>query len=206
MKLGDAGRIALLKKASDLAQDVKALDPNNPDIYGPIALYASETNDFDTAIRAAKRRIELQPKSWGGYFSLGTLTRLIDDVAGSKAAFERALEYASHARPPTETYNNLALLAFREDKLDDAIAWAQKAIDANPSDSYGHLSTALAHARKGQTELAKKAAAEALRLEPGLRMANQISFPKPWPGKEAAFRKFMDTQFIPAWRLAVLPE
>ncbi|MBC7622619.1 MAG: hypothetical protein H7232_04445 [Aeromicrobium sp.] len=206
LKLDNAGRIAMLKKAFDLAQEVKALDPNNPDIYLPIVVYAARTNDFDTAIRAVKRRIELQPKSSGAYHSLGVLKRRIDDVTGAKAAFEKALEFASHAQPPAETYNNLANLAFREDKLDDAITWAQKGIDANPSYSSGHLLIALAYARKGQTEQAKKAAAEAVRIEPGLRLANQNSFPAPWPGKEAAFRKFMDTQFIPAWRLAGLPE
>jgi TolB-like protein/tetratricopeptide (TPR) repeat protein len=205
LKLDDAGRIAHLKKASDLSQEVKAIDPNNADIYLPILIYAVATNDFDTAIRAAKRRIELQPKSSGGYDSLGLLKMKIDDVAGAKAAFEKALEYASHAKPPAETYNHLANLAFREDKLDDAIAWAQKGIEANPGIPSGHFMKALAYARKGQTEQAKKAAAEAVRIQPGLRLANQNSFPTPWPGKEAAYRKFMDTQFIPAWRLAGLP-
>ena len=130
----------------------------------------------------------------------------IDDVAGAKAAFAKALEFASHARPPQETYVSLAWLAFREDKLDDAIAWSQKGIDANPVDSVGHVMMAIICARKGDTAKAKKAAVEALRLEPEMRMATSIVFPRPWPGKEAAYRKFMDTQFIPAWRLAGLPE
>ncbi len=206
LQLDDAGRIAMLKKAFDLAQEVKALDPNNPNILLPILIYADETNDFDTAIWAAKRRIELQPKSAGGYAALGLVKMRIDDVAGAKAAFEKALEFASHAKPPVETYQNLGHLAFREDKLDDAIAWAQKGVDANPGSPAGHRTKALAYARKGQTEQAKKAAAEAVRLEPGLRLANHPVYYRPWPGKEAAYRKFMDTQLIPAWRLAGLPE
>ena len=206
LKLDKAGQIALAKKASDLAQEVKVIDPNNPDIYLPILVYARETNDFDAAIQAGKRRIELQPKSSGAYSSLGALKRLIDDVAGAKAAFEKALEYASQAKPPAETYFNLAHLAFREDKLDDAIALAQKGVDANPHVPSGPVAKALAYARKGDVAQAKKAAAEAMRIDPGLRLANQWIFAKPWPGKEAAYHKFMDTQFIPAWRLAGLPE
>ena len=100
----------------------------------------------------------------------------------------------------------MAQLAFREDKLDDTITWARKAIDANPGSANGHITKALAFARKGQTEQAKKAAAEAVHIEQALRLANNHYFPKPWPGKEAAFRKFMDTQVIPAWRLAGLPQ
>ena len=206
LKLDDAGRIAMLKKASDLAEEVKAFDPNNPMIFLPILIYAVQTNDLDAAIRAAKRRIELQPKSPSAHHALGLMNMGIDDVAGAKAAFEKALAYASHAKPPVETYQSLALLAFRDDKLDDTITWAQKAIDANPGSASGRIAKALAYASKGQSEQAKKAAAEAVRIEPGLRLANYPYFSKPSPGKEAAYRKFMDTQFIPAWRLAGLPE
>ena len=132
------------KKAFDLAQEVKAIDPNNPNIYLPIYIYANATKDVDAATQAAKRRIELQPKASGGYNSLGVLKRSIDDVAGAKAAFAKALEFASPVKPPAETYFNLAHLAFREDKLDDAIAWARKGIDANPGISSGHVAMAIA--------------------------------------------------------------
>ena len=144
LKLDEAGQIALGKKAFDLAQEVKAIDPNNPDIYLPIYIYANAIKNIDATTQAAKRRIELQPKASGGYNSLGVLKRSIDDVAGAKAAFAKALEFASPVKPPAETYFNLAHLAFREDKLDDAIAWARKGIDANPGISSGHVAMAIA--------------------------------------------------------------
>ena len=206
LKLDEAGRIAHLKKAFDLAQEVKAIDPNNPDIYLPISSYAEATNDIDAATQAIKRQIALQPKASAGYNTLGVLKTSIDDVTGAKAALAKALEFASPVKPPAETYLNLARVAFREDKLDDAIAWSQKGIDANPTSSFGYLVMALAYARKGDTNLARKAAAEAARLDPELRLTNQGGFSTPWPGKEAAYAKFMDTQFIPAWRAAGLPE
>ena len=206
LKLDRAGQIAFLKKAFDLAQEVKAIDSNNPDIYTPISIYYDVTNDIEAAMQAINRRIELQPKATGGYGALGRLKRRIDDVAGAKAAFAKSLEFASHARPPVETYVNLAHLAFREDKPDDAIAWARKAIDANPGMPIAYATMAQAHARKGDIALAKKAAAEAMRLDPNLRLANSNSNRGPWPGKEAAYAKFMETQYIPAWRAAGLPE
>ena len=206
LKLDEAGKNAILKKAFDLAQEVKAIDSNNPDIYTPISIYYDVTNDIEAAMQAINRRIELQPKATGGYSALGRLKRRIDDVAGAKAAFAKSLEFASHARPPVETYMNLAHLAFREDKLDDAIVWARKGLDANPLLPTAYATMAQAYARKGDIAQAKKAAAEAMRLDPNLRLGNNIIYGGPWPGKEAVYAKFMETQFIPAWRAAGLPE
>jgi TolB-like protein len=206
LKLDAAGRIALAKKAFDLAQEVKAKEPNDPEIYLPIQLYFREIGDYDAAIQAAQRRIELQPKGPRGYGSLCVLKRWIDDVAGAKAACMKSLELAAHGRPPAESYFNLSHLAFREDKLDDAIAWAQKGYDANPNAVSGPVVKALAYARKGDTAQAKKLVAEGMRLDPNLRLANQIMYRTPWPGKEAEYKKFMETKFIPAWQAAGLPE
>ncbi|MBL8522021.1 MAG: TIR domain-containing protein [Betaproteobacteria bacterium] len=206
LKLDGGGRIALAKKAFDLAQEVKAKEPNDPDPYLPIALYFRETGDFNAAILAIQRRIELQPKGAGGYNSLCVLKRESDDVAGAVAACKRSIELASHGRLPSESYNNLAHLAFRQDKLDEAIAWAQKSIDANPLGWTAFTTKAVSHARKGEIEQARKTAAEAMRIYPELRLANNPTFAKPWPGKEAEYKKFMDTQFLPAWRAAGLPE
>ena len=209
LKLDGAGRIALMKQAHDLAQEVKTIDPGIAEIYLPIALYAYEVNDVDAALRATNRRVELQPKESRAHGALCSLKRRLDDVAGAKAACARAIELAAHGRVPAESFFQFAHLAFREDKLDEAIAWAQKAMDANYSASTGPAVKAIAYARKGGKDdlaQAKKYAAEAMRLDPDLRSTNPYMYPKPWPGKEAEFRKFMDTQFLPAWRAAGLPE
>jgi len=68
----------------------------------------------------------------------------------------------------------------------------------------GYVYLALAHARMGDQAQARKAAAEALRLNPNLRL--DIKGDTPWPGKEAAYRKYINMQYLPAWRLAGLPE
>ena len=63
---------------------------------------------------------------------------------------------------------------------------------------------ALAYARLGDQVRASKAAAEALRINAQLRL--NIKDDTPWPGKEAAYTKYIETQYLPAWRLAGLPE
>lgn len=81
---------------------------------------------------------------------------------------------------------------------------AQQAVDVNPGFHVFHTALALAYARKGDEVQARKAAAEAVRLNPQLRL-NFDDLP-PWPGKEAAHKKYIDTQYLPAWRVAGLPE
>ena len=204
LKLDRTARLVLLKQSADLAQEVKQVDPNNPEVYLPIAILAGANGNLEGSVQAFKRRIELQPKNGIAYSSLGSILIHMGDMQGAKVALEKALQFASPARRPTEAYLNLARVDFIQDRPDEAIMWAQQAIDANPNLSYGHLMRALAYARKGDQTQARKAAAEAIRLNPSLRL--DIKDDLPWPGKEAAYRKYIETQYLPAWRFAGLPE
>ena len=209
LKLDRAGRIALAKQGADLAEEVRRVDPNNPLVYATLAGHALICGDVEGAMRAGKRRVELEPKNSVANLNLGVFLSNMGDMPGARAALEKALQFASPARRPAETYNFLAQVSFIEDRPDEAIKWAQQAMDANPN--YGpnsNLGIALAYARKGDQARARKAAAEALRLNPNLRLdlRPEIINSNAWPGKEAAYRKFIETKLAPAWRLAGLPE
>ena len=204
LKLDREGRIALAKHANDMAAEVKRVDPNNPDVYLPIARYAHLRGDLEGAVQAEKRRVELDPKNDKTHGNLGFRLILLGDMPSARAALEKALKLSSPARRPTETYANLSAVAFIEDRADEAIKWAQQAIDANMEWSFAHIMLALAYARLGDQVRASKAAAEALRINAQLRL--NIKDDTPWPGKEAAYTKYIETQYLPAWRLAGLPE
>jgi len=205
LKLDQAGRTALATQGAELAQAVKQADPNNPDVYLPIGLFATFSGDLEGSVQAMRRRVELQPKNSGAHNNLGAALIATGDMQGAKAALEMGLKLATNAPRPGEAYFNLARVAFIEDRMDEAIMWTQQAMDANPNRGFsGHTMMALAYARKGDQTQARKAAAEAVRLNPNLKL--DIKDDTPWPGKEAAYRKYIDTQYLPAWRLAGLPE
>ena len=205
LKLDQAGRAALARHGAELAQEVKRADPNNPDVYLPIAIYATFSGDLEGCVQATRQRVELQPKNAGAYNNLAVALIATGDIQGAKAALEMVLKLSTRARRPGETYANLARVAFILDRPDEAITWARQAVDANPDNSsYSTMMIALAYARKGDQLEARKAAAEAVRLNPDLRL--DIKNIAPWPGKEAAYRKYIETQYLPAWRLAGLPE
>ena len=203
-KHDQARRTALAKQGAELAQAVKQADPNNPGVYLPIALFATFSGDLEGSVQAARRRVELQPRTPSAYNNLGAALIRIGDMQGAKAALEMALQFTNRARHPGETYLNLARVAFVQDRPDESITWLQQAMDANPNLSYSHMMMALAYARKGDQAQARKAAAEAIRLNPNLQL--DIKDDLPWPGKEAEYRKYIETRYLPAWRLAGLPE
>ena len=204
LKLDKAARFALAKQGADLAENIRKTEPNNPGATKVIGLYAGLVGDLSGAVVAAKRFVELEPKKYGGYNNLGVSLIAFGDIPGARAALERGLQFASPARPPAVIYGNLAKVAFIEDRPDEAIKWAQLSLQGNPNFLENHVRLALAYARKGDQVQARKAAAEVVRLIPDLKL--DIKDDVPWPGKEAAYRKYIETQYLPAWRLAGLPE
>ena len=204
LKLDRPARIALAKQATDLAQEVLRADPTSGEVYLCIGIFANLTGDLEGAVQAGRRLVELQPKNSAAYSVLGHWLFDIGEMQQAKVVLEKSLQFAPPARRPAETYGHLARIAFVLDRADEAITLAQQSIDANPRFVYSYETLALAYARRGDLVRARKAAAEAVRLFPNLQL--NIKNSTPWPGKEAAYRKYIETQYLPAWRLAGLPE
>ena len=204
LNLDTQGRIAMAKRAADMAEEVRRMDPNEPHVYPAIIIHAQLSGDLLASVQAARRRVELQPKSESALGYLGFSLLKVGDVTGAKSAFERALQFASSVRPRPETYVSLSRVAFVEGNADQAITWGQKAVDQGPSLPSCYQVLALAYGLKGDAVMARKAAAEAVRLNPRLRL--NLVDDIPWPGKEAAYSKYIETRYRPAWRLAGLPE
>jgi hypothetical protein len=78
-------------------------------------------------------------------------------------------------------------------------------VAANPNYYLCHEKLALAYAMQGNVALARACGAEASRLNSNLRLRNTKDN-LPWPGKEAQYRTYFETQYLPAWRQAGLPE
>ena len=187
-----------------MAEEVRRIDPNEPHVYPAIIIHAQLSGDLPASVLAARRRVELEPKSESALAYLGFALLKVGDVAGAKSAFERALQFASPVRPRPETYVSLSRIAFHEGNADQAITWGQKAVDQGPSLPSCYQALALAYELKGDKVVARKVAAEAVRLNPRLWL--NLVDNLPWPGKEAEYRKYIETRYLPAWRLAGLPE
>ena len=204
LKLDRSGRVALAKQAGEMLQSVKRIEPNNPKIHFALSTVASVTGDVTGAVLAARRLVELEPKEYWSHIRLGLALQAAGDTSSARAALQHAMQLASPARPPGEALFLLSVVAFIEDRPDEVLQLAQKAIQVNPNNAINHLYLALGYARKGDQVQARRAAADAVRINPNLKLS--IKNETPWPGKEAAYLKYVETQYLPAWRLAGLPE
>lgn len=203
--LDTAARVAMAKQAADLARQVMAEEPSNPAVYLPIAIYGLCTGRVDEAVHALMQQRDLQPMSSSVHNNLGEALIMRGDAAPAIGILQTGLRLAGHVRPPAEAYANLATATFMLGQADESISWAQKAVAANPNYYLCHEKLALAYAMQGNVALARACGAEASRLNSNLRLSNTKDN-LPWPGKEAQYRAYFETQYLPAWRQAGLPE
>ena len=83
---------------------------------------------------------------------------------------------------------------------DAAIDWFLRSLERNPALPDTYASLAVAYTLKGDEAKARMAAADLRRVEPNYKLES------PEPSSPAAFRKWFETKFLPAWRKAELPE
>ena len=192
-----------LVEGRDLALRAKELDPDNPRVYLPIALYALYHGDQAGALRANETRLSLEPKNPVAYNNVASLLLLRGEP-------QRAIELETQAinldpkHPDENVLTVLGIAYFVLGDNDAAINWLQKSLEINPAhvDSYEYL--AMAYAVKGEDAKAHAAAAEVRRLNPKLTLsAVKTMF---LVVKPANFDEWFENGFVPAWRKAGLPE
>ena len=83
----------------------------------------------------------------------------------------------------------------------------QSAIEVNPNYARAYAFLSLALALQGDMEKSREARDAMIHLAPGMTIANlpgNIGAPK--QSHPAIYREFWEKKFVPAWRLAGLPE
>jgi TolB-like protein/cytochrome c-type biogenesis protein CcmH/NrfG len=180
----------------------KELDPNNPNIQAVMALYAATHNDYDGQLRASEAWLALAPKDPMAYnFVAGAL------LGGGKS--KQATEFLKQAieldkKNPSELILlGLTRAHFASGDYDAAIAWGQRALQANRqlTDTYPYL--AMAYALKGDTAKARTTVAELLQINPNFKL---MEFRKPMSSSPAAYKEWFEKKYLPAARKAGLPE
>jgi Tfp pilus assembly protein PilF len=112
----------------------------------------------------------------------------------------KALQLPSYL-PPAMTYGALSEVASVQGQYDEAIAWGERSVQANPNHGVTRAKLAIAYAMKGDARRARAVTAELLQRHPGYRFAVSD---KPWPGNEEGFHEHWG-RVASAARLAGLP-
>jgi adenylate cyclase len=189
-------------EARDLALKVKELDPDNPDGYIVIEIYALQHGDLAGAQRAGETRLSLLPKDRGAYVNLANVFFYEGEPARSIELLTRAFNL-DPKHPLEWNLLMMGLAYFMRGDNDAAIEWLQKCLERNPTFGYAYAYLAMAYALKGEDTLAHGAAAEVRRLNPNTKLS---AFDNPNPSSPAAYKEFYENKLVPAWRKAGLPE
>ncbi len=113
-------------------------------------------------------------------FSLGNLQLALENRHAAKLRYRRTLEFdPRHDR----AWNNLAIIAMQEDRLDLAEKFIGQSIALAPTDAKSHYILALILEKLQRPEEAKAAAQKALELSPGqpdfVTLLQRLEQPKP---------------------------
>jgi adenylate cyclase len=191
-----------LVEGRDLAMKAKALDPDRPDIYSAIQIYALvHDNDYEGALRAAKTRLSLEPKNPSAYSDLALEFIVQGDPKQSIGLLTQAINL-DPKHPADFLLVNLGRAYFALGDNDAAIEWLQKAVERNPDFGFPYTILAMAYALKGDDPKARAAVSELRRLDPNMKLLAW----KPTSAQPAAYKEWYESRLVPAWRKAGLPE
>lgn len=145
------------------------LDPDNAAMNYAMGAVAVHRQDPGEALPYFRKYVELRPEDPRGPFNVGVAAFKAKDYATARAELVPAA-----ARPETAAYANyyLARMARAENEFEEALGYAQKAVESDPdyADPYSELG--LVYLRLGQPELAETALERCLELEPDHYLGN----------------------------------
>jgi tetratricopeptide (TPR) repeat protein len=146
-------------------------DPNSPPFHHDLAILLNSTGDTAGAVKALQEAIRLDPEEAEYHYKLA----LALNETGALQAAVRSLETTVKLDPGNgRAWYNLGLARNSMNQPGEAIAALLKGEAAEPSDSAIPYARATIHARLGQTDEARAAAARALQLRPDFPEAIQL--------------------------------
>ena len=201
----DSGkRESAFVEARDLALRAKRFGAEDPLIYSILSDVAIAHGDHDEGIRLAEKAVSLDPKRAARYINLA-------NAYSSDGQPARALEVLKRGLPLSEKsvleyfFAGIGVNYFAVGNDNAAIEWSQKAVDINAGNVSALVTLALAYARKGDVRRSRATVMEVLRHDPQIRPLGSGPFSTREQMRPAA-RAYFDSQFLPAWRKAGLPE
>ncbi len=153
-----------MKLAHDLAQKSLALEPSN--IEGRLLLTAvfNIRRQYDLALVEAERAIALNPNDSRSYAEQGAAMVWAGRTDGGILSLETALRFDPNMKPVYSLV--LGLAYFLEARYDDATRVLEKNVDRRSENAFDHMVLAATYAQMDRPDMAARAAAAVLRLNP----------------------------------------
>lgn len=152
-------------EARRLADEVNAVEPNNPDYYQVLAFHALDQGDFEAARRAAETLLRLEPQS-------GRARNMLASAYSALGRPDKSVELLTEAVSLTPKGKGFVFLAnlgrahLRAGNYKAAVDAFDRALELQPSAIGLHRQLAMALVLDGNDRRARAEAAEYLRLNP----------------------------------------
>jgi adenylate cyclase len=150
--------------------------------------------DHATALTAIGRALSLNPSCAAAHYIAGTLNVAVGNHAAAIMHADRALRLSPFDPLAWNTPLTHGAVAFAQGRYSDAATGYAKAVEMNPAAAILHYFTSAALALAGRIEEGKATAAEALQINPKLRvrMLFEAGLPRPIAEKVAEGMRLLD--------------
>ena len=154
----------VIESGMDLARRAIQMDPDDPLGYQALGNLYALSGKADRAIEMRRKAAELAPNSLFAVAGLATKLKDFGQEEEAVVLFEQAMRMSP--KHPWHVPSGYGVALHLVGRKEEAVASFKKAIALKANHIYPHTFLAAVHADLGQTDKAKAAAKEVLRLDP----------------------------------------
>jgi adenylate cyclase len=156
--------------AAQAAQKALTLDDSDPKVYAALCNLYIMQRQYEKAISAAERQLELSPSGAQAHGSMGLALYFADRATEAIPFMEQAIRLDPY--PSAVTFRLLGGCYRRAGRYEEAITAYKKALQKNPDDIFTHIGLAATYVKLGQEKEARAEAKEVIRIHPKFSLAN----------------------------------
>ena len=171
-----------IQEAAKAAQSAVAMDDRDALAHTALGLVDLISRRYDDAIRRLERAIDLNPSLANAYGALGQALALAGEYDAAVTQINKAIRLSPRDLFTVYWFGHLGLVAFAEQRYENACEWGVKIIQENPRFPGGHRLLAASYGQLGRMKEAQAALKDLLLLMPGMTIDDvrkQVPFKKP---------------------------
>ena len=160
-----------IEEMGRLAKSAVALDDRDPTNHHALGHVHALTGDRDSMLAAFELSIELNPSSALVRACAGEAMALAGRSNQAISELQAAIRLSPRDPAIHWTYQGLALAHFAAERYEEAVGWAQRALQRRPDFAFAYRTLAATYVHLGRQEEAGQALDQALQLAPDFTLA-----------------------------------
>ena len=186
-----------IRRAEELLKRAQLLAPDDISVLWVRVYLLGIQDRCLEVLAAAQRAIEVNPLTTGSRQWRGICLTRMGRPAEAVPEIEQAIRIAPRNPNMANRYRSMGYPMLFLGRYDEAVAWFERSLAANPGDAVGvrsamYAAIAAAQALAGQIEAAHLSASEAIRLQPTITVRSYYPFYPTIPAAVAQLSRMLD--------------